>query len=93
MHPVCPHRRRGNPRLKLHLFVLRMDYASRAANLDIFPETALRTRTNWLFVQLAAEMAVATTTRPATIILGLLLMLVVMLTTLILKKLKINLLL
>ena len=77
--------------MKLHLSVLRMDYASRAANLDIFPETALRNRTNWLFVQLVVEMVVATT-GPPTIILGLLLMLVDMLTTLMLQKLKINLL-
>ena len=43
------------------------------------------------FIPLAAEMAVATT-GPPTIILGLLLMLVDMLTTLILKKFRINLL-
>ena len=90
-HPVCLRHHRGKPRLKLHLSVLKMDYASRAANLDIFPETALRNRTNWLFVQLAAKMVVATT-GPPTIILGLLLMLVDMLTTLMLKKFRISLL-
>ena len=71
----------------LHLSVLRMDYASRAANLDIFPETALRNRTNWLFVQLAVEMVMATT-GPPIIILGLLLTLRVMLTTSTLMKLR-----
>ena len=87
LHPVCLRHRRGNPRLKLHLSVLRMEYASRAANLDIFPGTALRNRTNWLFVQLAAEMVVATT-GPPTITLGL----VDMLTTSTLMKLRNNLL-
>ena len=77
--------------MKLHLSVPRMDYASLAANLDIFLGSALRNRNNWLFVQLAAEMAVVTT-GPPTITLGLLLLLVVMLTTLMLKKLRINLL-
>ena len=68
-----------------------MDCASHVANLDIFPGTTLRNRTNWLFVQLAAEILVATT-GPPIIILGLLLMLVGMLTTSMLKKLRTNLL-
>ena len=73
----------------MHLSVLRIDYASRVANLDIFPETALRNGVNWLFVQLAAEMVVATT-GPPIIILGLLLTLRAMHTTLTVMKLRSN---
>jgi len=63
LHLVCLLHRQGSQELcllhqVLHLFVLRMDFASSAANQDIFLETVVRTRT--------AEMVVATL-RPATL--------------------------
>jgi hypothetical protein len=96
LHHVCLLHHRGSQRLKLFrtmlLFVLKMVCASSAANQDTRPKTAARLRISWLFLVLAMDMAVATF-RPATIILGLLHMVVVTLTTLILKKSRISLLL
>ena len=74
------------------IFVLKMVCASSAANQVTVPKTAARVRISWHFPQLAVEMVVATT-RPATIIPGLLLMVVRMLIILTLKKFRSNLLL
>src|SRR3989337_524405 len=96
LHHVCLLHHRGSQELKLFhpmlLFVLKMVYASSAANQVTLLRAAARLRISWLFLVLAVAMVVATI-RPATIILGLLLMVVDMLTTLILKKSRINLLL
>jgi hypothetical protein len=96
LHHVCLLHHRGSQRLKLFktmlLFVLKMVCASSATNQVTRLKTAARLRISWLFLVLAAAMVVATT-RPATIILGLLHMVVDTLTTLILKKSRINLLL
>jgi hypothetical protein len=74
------------------LFVLKMVCASSAANQVTLQRTAARLRISWLSLVLVVAMVVATI-RPATIILGLLHMVVDTLTTLILKKSRINLLL
>src|SRR3954468_6098657 len=87
LHPVCLRLRRDNRRLRLHLSVLKMAYASSVISPVTSPESAPCVRINWSFTLLAAEMAVATT-GPPTIILGLLLMLADMLTTLMLKQLR-----
>jgi hypothetical protein len=74
------------------LFVLKMVCASSAAYQVTMLEIAVRLRISWLFLVLAVAMVMATI-RPVTIILGLLHMVVDTLTTLILKKSWINLLL
>jgi hypothetical protein len=93
LHHVCLLHHRDSQELKLlHpmlLFVLKMVCASSAANQVTRLRTAVRLRISWLFL---VAMVVATI-RPATIILGLLHMVVDTLTTLILKKSRINLLL
>ena len=76
----------------LLLFVLKMVCASSVANQVTLLKTAARLRISWLSLVLAVAMVMATI-RPATIILGLLLMVVDTLTTLILKKSRISLLL
>ena len=76
----------------LHPSILKMGCASSAVSQVTSPENAPSDRINWSFTLLAAEMAVAII-GPPTIILGLLLMLADMLTTLMLKKLRSNLLL
>ena len=95
LHPVCLLHHRGSQELKLlhHvllLFVLKMVCVSSVATQVTLPKTATRVRIIWHFLPLAVAMVVATT-RPATIILGLLLMDVDRLTTSILKKFRINL--
>jgi hypothetical protein len=92
LHHVCLLHHRGSQELKLSktmpLFILKMVCASSAANQVTLLKTAARLRISWLFLIL-----VVATIRPATIILGLLHMVVDTLTTLILKKSRINLLL
>jgi hypothetical protein len=94
LHHVCLLHHRGSQELKLlHpmlLFVLKMVYASSAANQVTLLKTAATLRISWLSLILAVAMIMATI-RPATIILGLLLMVVDTFTTLILNKSMINL--
>jgi hypothetical protein len=96
LHHVCLLHHRGSQELKLFnkmlLFVLKMVCASSATNQVTMLEIAARLRISWLFLVLAVAMVMATI-RPATIILGLLLMVVDTLTILILKKSRISLLL